>query len=178
MNERNAKQLLDDIVNRGEYQDCARQAHETWKATKEGQGWKYGTNRDNEAKTNPLLVPFDELPEDLKGQNSLTPYAVVNYYRNRISPWSTRTVSVLDQVLQKVLDGQDDRELQQLGEYVHSHFVAAQLAKGDTVKTRKDLVVYEALDADTQSWDIASAKEAIRYIQGRIRSEKPEAPQG
>jgi hypothetical protein len=42
--------------------------HEAWRAERESQGWTYGPVRDNIAKTNPLLVAFDALPEREKGR--------------------------------------------------------------------------------------------------------------
>ncbi|MDX1548109.1 MAG: RyR domain-containing protein [Rhodothermales bacterium] len=36
--------------------------HERWRAERLAQGWTYGPVKDVAAKTNPALVPFDELP--------------------------------------------------------------------------------------------------------------------
>jgi hypothetical protein len=105
---KDAYKFLTELVNQSRYEDCAKQAHETWRATKEEQGWGYGTERDNDL--------ADEL-----------------------------------------------------GEYVHSHFLAAQLPKGDTIRTRTDLVVYENLDQDTKSWDLNSSLEVVNYLRKEIK---------
>ena len=73
--------FLSDLINNGRYVDWADEAHEAWRQTKASQGWSYGPERDNDKKTNPLMKPFTELPADAQGQNSLTPYAVVNFFR-------------------------------------------------------------------------------------------------
>lgn len=36
--------------------------HERWREERLAQGWTYGPEKDTEAKTNPALVPFEELP--------------------------------------------------------------------------------------------------------------------
>lgn len=160
-----AHQFLSGIVNNGGYVDYARQAHEAWRATKESQGWAYGPKRDDEEKTNPLMVPFDELPDDIKGQNGLTPYAVVNFLRINLNG---RSLQDLDEALATIAEGESPTLTEQMGEYVHSHFVAAQLAKGESTATRKDMVAYEELDEETKSWDIQSALAVIEYLRELI----------
>ena len=44
----------------------AENVHDTWAAGRIQQGWIYGENRDDALKTNPCLVPYDELSEDEK----------------------------------------------------------------------------------------------------------------
>lgn len=36
--------------------------HEAWAQALRREGWTYGPTKDPQAKTHPLLVPFDELP--------------------------------------------------------------------------------------------------------------------
>jgi len=157
--------FLSDLINNGRYMDWADEAHETWCRTKESQGWRYGPERDNVKKTNPGMVPFADLPADTKGQNSLTPYAVVNFFRLYAAD---KSLSDFDSMLKLIVEGENPNLLERLGEYVHSHFLAAQLAKGDTIHTRNDMVIYEALDEDTKSWDTQSALEAIRQLRKTI----------
>lgn len=41
------------------------QSHQSWCDFKESHGWTYGPNKDEDAKTHPCLVPYDELdPKD------------------------------------------------------------------------------------------------------------------
>jgi len=161
--------FLTDIVNEGTYTNCAKQAHETWKTTKESQGWVYGEKRDNEAKTNPLMVEYDELSVNIQGQNSLTPYAVVNYLRINEGE---KTLAELEMILEGIIDRSDEKGIDQMSEYVHSHFIAAELAKGQTTKTRNDMIVYEGLDADTKSWDTESAIGVVKYLKEQISTTK------
>ena len=44
----------------------ARNVHEVWAETRISQGWKYGEQRNDELKTHPCLVPYEELPEEEK----------------------------------------------------------------------------------------------------------------
>src|ERR1035438_8271175 len=38
------------------------QQHNQWMAERLAAGWKWGPQKDNDAKTNPMLVPFEQLP--------------------------------------------------------------------------------------------------------------------
>lgn len=158
-------QFLTKFINSGHYMTWAEEAHETWRQTKIRQGWSYSPTRDNDKKTNPNMKPFADLPPEARGQNSLTPYAVANFFRVHAA---TRGLAELDALLAGVVEGKAPNLLEQLGEYIHSHFLAAQLAKGDTIDTRTDMVVYEALDEDTKSWDTQSALEVIKFIRQDI----------
>lgn len=40
--------------------------HDVWAAGRLSEGWIYGTEKDAEKKTTPLLVPYSELPESEK----------------------------------------------------------------------------------------------------------------
>lgn len=44
----------------------AQNVHEVWAKTRINQGWKYDKQRNDENKTHPCLVPYDELPEEEK----------------------------------------------------------------------------------------------------------------
>lgn len=41
----------------------AKNVHEVWAESRLAQGWTYGNKRDDEKKTHPCLVPYEELPE-------------------------------------------------------------------------------------------------------------------
>ncbi len=160
-----AHHLLSKIINKGHYVAWALESHETWRKTKKSQGWSYGPSRDNVKKTNPLMVSFVNLPADVKGQNCLTPYAVVNFFRVFAGE---KTLRELDELLAEIAEGKKPDLLDRLGEYVHSHFLAAQLAKGETVETREDMLIYQDLDAEVKSWDTQLALEAINYLRQEI----------
>lgn len=44
----------------------AENVHENWSASRIAAGWIYGKMRDDEKKTTPCLVPYQELTEDEK----------------------------------------------------------------------------------------------------------------
>ena len=41
----------------------AKNVHEVWSQSRLSEGWTYGARRDDEKKTHPCLVPYEELPE-------------------------------------------------------------------------------------------------------------------
>lgn len=41
----------------------AKNVHEVWALGRVKEGWKYGETRNDELKTHPCLVPYEELPE-------------------------------------------------------------------------------------------------------------------
>lgn len=47
-------------------EDMSKNVHDVWAEARILQGWKYGKKRDDEKKTHPCLVPYDELPEEEK----------------------------------------------------------------------------------------------------------------
>lgn len=44
----------------------AKNVHDVWAQGRIAEGWKYGEERDDEHKTHPCLVPYEELPESEK----------------------------------------------------------------------------------------------------------------
>lgn len=44
----------------------AKNVHEVWAQTRIAQGWKYGPERNDAEKRHPMLIPYEELPEDEK----------------------------------------------------------------------------------------------------------------
>lgn len=47
-------------------EQMAKNVHDVWAETRIQQGWKYGEQRNDEFKTHPCLVPYEELPEEEK----------------------------------------------------------------------------------------------------------------
>jgi hypothetical protein len=52
-----------------EVEQLAQMEHGRWAVERLLGGWKYGLSRDPESKLNPLLVPWDALPDDVKAWN-------------------------------------------------------------------------------------------------------------
>lgn len=44
-------------------EQMARNVHEVWAQGRIEQGWRYGEERNDEKKTHPCLIPYDQLPE-------------------------------------------------------------------------------------------------------------------
>ena len=47
-------------------EEMSKNVHEVWAETRIKQGWKYGEQRNDELKTHPCLIPYEELPEEEK----------------------------------------------------------------------------------------------------------------
>jgi hypothetical protein len=45
--------------------------HRAWCSHKYDEGWRYGPEKDAEAKRHPCLVPYDELPEEQRVKDTL-----------------------------------------------------------------------------------------------------------
>lgn len=51
--------------------------HEVWATQRIKDGWIYGDQRDDDRKTHPCLVPYDDLPETEKEYDRLTAIGVL-----------------------------------------------------------------------------------------------------
>lgn len=47
-------------------EEMSKNVHEVWAETRISQGWVYGEQRNDELKTHPCIVPYEELPEEEK----------------------------------------------------------------------------------------------------------------
>ena len=47
-------------------EQMSKNVHEVWSETRIRQGWTYGEQRNDELKTHPCLIPYEELPEEEK----------------------------------------------------------------------------------------------------------------
>jgi ryanodine receptor 2 len=47
-------------------EQMSKNVHEVWAETRVSQGWTYGEQRNDELKTHPCLIPYEELPEEEK----------------------------------------------------------------------------------------------------------------
>jgi len=47
-------------------EQMSKNVHEVWSETRIRQGWTYGEQRNDEQKTHPCLIPYEELPESEK----------------------------------------------------------------------------------------------------------------
>ena len=47
-------------------EQMSKNVHEVWSEARIQQGWTYGVQRNDELKTHPYLIPYEELPESEK----------------------------------------------------------------------------------------------------------------
>lgn len=47
-------------------EQMSKNVHEVWAETRISQGWTFGEKRNDDLKTHPCLVPYEELPEEEK----------------------------------------------------------------------------------------------------------------
>lgn len=59
------KSAVEGVINALNGQS-AEELHQSWCDFKVADGWKYGSVKDEEAKTHPCLVNYDQLPEEQK----------------------------------------------------------------------------------------------------------------
>ena len=55
----------------------AKNTHENYVKMRIEAGWRYGPQRDDENKTNPTLVPYEDLPEEEKDYDRVTSMEVL-----------------------------------------------------------------------------------------------------
>ena len=53
-------------------EEIAKNTHEVWAAGRIADGWQYGPVRDDEKKTHPCLIPYEELSEEEKAYDRAT----------------------------------------------------------------------------------------------------------
>lgn len=56
--------LPEELENLVEH--VAKNVHEVWASSRASQGWTWGPKRNDDLKTHPSLVPYEELPEEEK----------------------------------------------------------------------------------------------------------------
>ena len=59
----------------------AKNVHEVWAKSRIAEGWTYGSVKDNEKKTTPWLIPYEELPESEKDYDRNTALETVKIIR-------------------------------------------------------------------------------------------------
>lgn len=53
-------------------EQMSKNVHEVWAETRISQGWTFGEKRNDDLKTHPCLVPYEELPEEEKAYDRNT----------------------------------------------------------------------------------------------------------
>ena len=47
------------------------QAHKAWWAQKQSEGWRYGPEKDPQARTHPCMLPYSELPAEQQAKDHI-----------------------------------------------------------------------------------------------------------
>lgn len=133
--------------------------HKAWAETKEAQGWKYGPNLDEKAKTHPGLVPWKKLPLDDRK------------YDLEIARLTLAGIFELGYSIQKVKKGsakmaeQLSRLIEFLAENAHEAWASRKCEQGwkygpksdPVTKTHPSLVPYCDMDDSQQDLDREAA---------------------
>lgn len=72
--------LPDDLLVLTE--QLARNIHEVWAQSRVSQGWKYGPKRDDDLKTHPGIVPYEDLTEQEKQYDRDTALSAIKFIVN------------------------------------------------------------------------------------------------
>ena len=72
--------LPDDLLVLTE--QLARNIHEVWAQSRVSQGWKYGVKRDDDLKTHPGIVPYEDLTEQEKQYDRDTALSAIKFIVN------------------------------------------------------------------------------------------------
>lgn len=63
-------------------EQLARNVHEVWAKNRKDLGWTYGETRDDNKKTHPCLVPYEELSEEEKDFDRNTSISTLKFILN------------------------------------------------------------------------------------------------
>lgn len=72
--------LPDELVALTE--QLARNIHEVWAQSRVSQGWKYGPNRNDDLKTHPSIIPYEQLSEQEKQYDRDTALSAIKFIVN------------------------------------------------------------------------------------------------
>ena len=64
-------------------EELAKNIHEIWAKQRFAEGWKYMTERNDERKEHPCLVPYEELPENEKEYDRNTAMETIRFILSR-----------------------------------------------------------------------------------------------
>ena len=53
-------------------EQMSKNVHEVWAETRINQGWTFGEKRNDDLRTHPCLIPYEELPEEEKAYDRNT----------------------------------------------------------------------------------------------------------
>ena len=140
----------------------AKASHEGWLKGKKAQGYTYGEVTNDDPKkgplTNPLMVPYEELPEEVKQSNVANAVAVLKIMKSKGVTFVNFTQVILYPLAKQIHD-----------EWVREKLKAGWTWGPETDKANKihrDLVPFEVLLANPElrgdvAYDVDTAKQII-----------------
>lgn len=140
----------------------ARASHEGWMAGKKAKGYTYGpvTNDDPSkgALTNPLMVPYDELPDEVKESNIANAVAVIKIMRDKGCSFVNFTQVILYPLAKQIHDEWSREKL-------NAGWVWGPVTDKAN-KVHRDLVPFEVLATtpelvDDIAYDVDTARQII-----------------
>ncbi|MCU0856836.1 MAG: RyR domain-containing protein [Pontiellaceae bacterium] len=127
MNLVNAGQLLS--APHGSFSDeLAARIHEMWRKIKESADWRYGDVRDDDTKTNPYLLPYEQLAEEGRERN-LGP-ARIAFARLESLGFQVVPHDNVDPAKHTVVKELSDIEMLGLARFEHQRWMREYLMKG------------------------------------------------
>ena len=60
-------------------EELAEHVHEIWADARYRQGWRYGTERNDELRTTPCMAPYSELPEEERDYDRATSLETIRF---------------------------------------------------------------------------------------------------
>lgn len=132
--------------------DMAKDAHGKWMAAKSANGWRYGPKTDSSSKTNQYMVEFEKLPDEIKESNIHSVNALMNAFRSL----GLNIISKEDLV-------------KSVAAYLHDSWAKDKFDNGwrygpkrdDGKKIHNDLLPFELLSDEDQSYDLVNARSII-----------------
>jgi hypothetical protein len=133
----------------------ARRCHEGWLEAKRANGWKYGPKADPAEKTNPYVVPFDDLPAEIKESNEAGSKAALEALSD-LGLIPTKEGDLAWAIAQRLHDAWSEKKLEQGWAYGP--------VRDDRKKIHPDLLPYSALSDEDRSYDYEAACSALKAL--------------
>ena len=124
-----------------EIEHMARAEHDRWRAERESDGWRHGSERDVARRLSPALVPWDALPDDVQAENreivrDMPAFLVsAGFLVTRGDPWEI------------------------VARAIHDDYVRNQRLDGQTVQTNPSMAPWERLPDTLRASNLDQAQD-------------------
>jgi hypothetical protein len=152
----NGKEPLTPDISDDEVKKLARREHDRWSRDQELQGFVLGPERDPVKKTNPYLVPFEELPPHVQQYDIQAIYAI---------PLILKTLGYEIYRMKEVEELEDPELIQRLARAIHGAYCEERKREGDNAENNPSMVDYELLSEDLRRANLDNAAAIPRKLQ-------------